>query len=78
MYNNSIEKWVKVALLPQKDATVELFVYQKVNSKTNKRMAYWSFFIPFFESIYTKKSENRGGESEKIRLMCRCMECHSV
>lgn len=45
----------KVALLPQKDAVVELFVYQKVNSKTNKRMAYWSFFIPFFESIYTKR-----------------------
>lgn len=28
---------------------------KKVNSKTNKRMAYWSFFIPFFESIYTKR-----------------------
>ena len=28
---------------------------KKVNSKTNKRIAYWSFFIPFFESIYTKR-----------------------
>lgn len=50
----------KVALLSQKDAIVELFVYQKVSRKTNKLSPYWSFFIPFFESIYTKRVKFMG------------------
>lgn len=44
-----------MALLSQKDAIVELFVYQKVNSKTNKRMAYWPFFYTYFSRVYTKR-----------------------
>ena len=55
----------KVALLPQKDVVVELFVYQKVNSKTNKRMAYWPFLYLFSENIH-EKSENRGEKMQKF------------
>lgn len=55
----------KVALLSQKDAIVELFVYQKVNRKANKKTPYWPFLYLFSENIH-EKSENRGEKMQKF------------